>query len=461
MRIFGLEVRRIAKALNPVPALQAGWRIISEPWTGAWQRNQEEKRGTLACYPVLYRCMSMISSDIGTLPFVLKEVDEKGIWKPADRSAFSPVLREPNHYQTAQQFREAWILSKLQQGNTYVLKRRDNRGVVTALYVLDPYRVQPMVSDSGDVFYELWSDNLSPLLGQAISGKTVVVPAREIIHDRANALHHQLIGVPPLLAAYWAAVKNMRILRSSAEFFANGARPGGILTAPQGISDEKAEELKSFWNTNFQGENSGKVAVLGADIKYTPLGENSVNSQMVEQMRYSDEQICFAFGIKPHKIGIAPIPGGWKSDDVNVEYYGDALRAHIEAMENLLDQGLGISRPLGVELDPSPLWRMDEGKQAEVESKLVSAKIKTPDEARKRFDLSATGGGDTLWGQHQDYPLGYLAQRNDLNPEPAPEPAEETDDEIRAVARLLTRRIPDPPTLGSEFDAVRELATAH
>ena len=57
---------------------------------------------------------------------------------------------------------------------------------------------------------------------------------------------------------------------------------------------------------------------------------------------------------------------------------------------------------------------MDQGKQAEVESKLVSAKIKKPDEARRVFDLAPTAGGDTLWGQHQDYPLGVLVERGRL-----------------------------------------------
>ena len=50
--------------------------------------------------------------------------------------------------------------------------------------------------------------------------------------------------------------------------------------------------------------------------------------------------------------------------------------------------------------------------------------IKTPDEGRARFNLAPTGGGNTLWGQHQDYPLGMLSKRTDLDPvdPPAPDP---------------------------------------
>lgn len=47
MKIFGLEVRRAEKALNPVNDWRGGWRTIHEPFAGAWQNNMEEKRGTM------------------------------------------------------------------------------------------------------------------------------------------------------------------------------------------------------------------------------------------------------------------------------------------------------------------------------------------------------------------------------------------------------------------------------
>lgn len=433
MKILGLEIRRAEKALHAVDGWRDGWRRIFEPFSGAWQMNKEEKRGTLLCYPTMYACLSRINQDMGKLPFVLKEEDSQGISKVVENPAYSPVLRKPNHYQTAQQFRESWSLSKLIHGNAYVLKVRDNRGVVTRLYVLDPCRVMPMVSDSGDVFYQINYPDAANLLPQDYPAEQLVIPAREIIHDRMNCFHHQLIGVPPVCAAHWPAVKNLKILKSSAEFFGNSAQPGGILTAPAGMNETDAEALKAYWNTNYGGENAGKVAVIGADMKFTSFAMKSADSQLVEQMRYSDEQICQAFGVPPFKIGIGSIPAGLGVDAINLMYYDDALSGHIESMENLLDEGLSVSAPLGIWMDLEPLLRMDVGKQAEVETKLVSGKIKTPDEARRRFNLANTGGGDTLWGQHQDYPLGTLAEREDLNPvtPPAPEPLD--DDEADAV----------------------------
>lgn len=443
LTLFGALKNALApreKLLSGIPH-NGGWHKILEPFTGAWQRNKEECRGDLTSYPTLFACITRIAGDIAKLPFMLKS-HQDGIWTPVENSPYAPVLRKPNGYQTAQQFRESWVLSRLIQGNTYALKQRDNRGVVNTLYVLDPWRVRPLVSDSGEIFYEFWNIgwcNLPPLpQGYPGDNGNVIVPASEIIHDRANTFHHQLIGVPPLCAANWPAVKNLRILRNASQFFENGAQPGGILTAPAGMSEEDSKEVKEYWDENFKGQNSGKVAVIGADMKFTSFAFKAADSQLVQQMEYSDKQICQPFGIAPYKIGLGPPPGGWKADDVNVEYFGDALSPIIEAMENLLTEGLAVNRPMRVEIDTDPLWRMDEGKKAEVANTMVGGKISTPDEARARFNLPPTGGGNTLWGQHQDYPLGVLAERNDLQPvapEPTPpEPNPEGEEEQRRLA---------------------------
>ncbi len=420
MKIFGYE---ITKAIHTVGSVyRQAWQTICEPFSGAWQRNVEEKRGDLITYPTLYACISRIASDIGKLPFTLRQTADNGVSRVVQNPAYSPVLNEPNNFQTQGQFREYWMITKLTHGNTFVLKRRDQRGVVIDLYILNPERVIPMVSDGGEVYYQLYTDPLNTIPANYPS-ENLIVPASEIIHDRCMTVHNPLIGIPPLAAAYWPALKNMKIMRSATEFFANNAQPGGILTAPAGMSEQDADAVKAYWGTNFTGQNSGRIAIIGADMKFTPFAMKSIDSQMVEQMRYSDEQICQPFGIPPFKVGIGQIPSGLGVDGVNQMYYQDALQTHIEHMEALLNKGLKVSPPLTVELDLDPLLRMDEAKRADVETKLVGGKIKTPDEGRLRFNLSPTGGGDTLWGQNQDYPLGMLADRESWDPAMQPTPA--------------------------------------
>ena len=142
-----------------------GWlpMTVREPYQGAWQQNVELSVDTALSNPTVFRCVSLIAGDISKTPLRLVALDDDGIWTETSSPAFSPVLRKPNRYQTIGQFLEQWMFSKLLYGNTYVLKERDDRGVVVALYVLDPKGVTPLVAPDGSVFYQLKKAELAGL----------------------------------------------------------------------------------------------------------------------------------------------------------------------------------------------------------------------------------------------------------------------------------------------------------
>lgn len=244
MRLFGLTITR-EKAHGSMmrPDARAGWwPLIKESFPGAWQQNVEVKFDSVLSNHAVFACQTLIASDIAKLRVKLVKFDEAdGIWTETKNPAYSPVLRKPNPWQNRIQFFENWLLSKLQRGNAYILKQRDLRGVVVKLYVLDPTLVQPLIASNGDVFYELNTDHLTGVT------ERVVVPAREIIHDRFNCLFHPLVGLSPIFAGGLAAMQGLAIQNNATLFFQNGSQPGGILTAPGAIGDETAARLKAHW----------------------------------------------------------------------------------------------------------------------------------------------------------------------------------------------------------------------
>src|SRR5262245_58511954 len=161
MRIFGLpipftsEPRKGLSSLPYAPDYRYWHPIVQEPFPGDWQQNREIRNDTAASFHADFACKTLIARDIAKLRVKLAEKDSNDIWSETTNPAFSPVLRRPNDYQTRNQFWESWVLSKLSRGNTYVLKVRDARNVVTALHVLDPTRVEPLVANDGSVFYRL------------------------------------------------------------------------------------------------------------------------------------------------------------------------------------------------------------------------------------------------------------------------------------------------------------------
>lgn len=441
MELFGLSITRAGKekaTLSPPDGRGAWWPIVREPYSGAWQRNEELTADASLAFHAVFACHTLICSDIAKNRVKLVELKD-GVWQETKNPAYSPVLRKPNEYQNRIQFLESWVNSKLARGNAYILKRRDGRGVVTGLYVLNPDRVKPLVSDDGQVFYQLDRDNLSGL-----EADQIIVPAREVIHDRFNCLFHPLVGISPLYASALAATQGTNIQRNSARLFANGARPGGILMAPGKINPEDAQRLKSHWETEFAaGKGASKIAVLGDGLKYQPLALTSEEAQLIEQLKYTAEVICSVFHVPPYKIGVGALPSYNNVQALNVEYYSQCLQAHMEAIEVCLDEGLGTGDVLGTEFDTDNLLRMDSVTQMDVLEK--GRNYFSPDEGRARISLPPTPGGNAVYRQQQDFSLEALAKRDaqddpfgkDKSEPSPPEPANDDGTE-REAAKALT-----------------------
>ena len=164
-RMRSLVVSKQAPPLSPIIGDRGQWwfPVVHEPFTGAWQQNQSLVQDSALTNYAVYACIDRITSDVAKCRFRLVEQDENGIWKEIYVPAFSPVLNKPNRYQNRIQFFECWILSKLTTGNTYVLKERDHRNVVTALHVLDPLRVRIYIAPDGAIYYQVGRDWLAGL----------------------------------------------------------------------------------------------------------------------------------------------------------------------------------------------------------------------------------------------------------------------------------------------------------
>ncbi len=418
MNILGLfnitRAKAVPASATAVAENRGGWvNLIRESFAGAWQQNIVVDFNSVLSYNAVYACITLIASDISKLCVELVQEDADGIWTEVSSPAYSPVLRKPNRYQNRIQFWEGWILSKLMRGNTYVLKVRDNRQVVTALYVLDPNRVRVLVADDGSVWYQLNHDNLSGL------AEAITVPASEIIHDRFNCLFHPLVGTSPIYAAGVAATQGLAIQNNSAKFFGNKSQPGGVLTAPGSISDETAGRLKEAWDTKFSGENAGKVAVLGDGLKYERMALTAEESQLIDQLKWTAEVVCSVFHVPPYKIGVGQMPTNNNVQALNTEYYSQCLQALIESAELCMDEGLGIGEGVpigdkkaiyGTEFDVDNLLRMDSLTQMEV---LKNASgIMEVDEMRGKIGLKKTKGGNAVFLQQQNYSLPALAKRD-------------------------------------------------
>lgn len=449
MKILGFEIGR-SKALNQVSS-RGGWYPfgrISEPYAGAWQQNKEKTTESVLRFSAVFACVSGIALDIAKLKPRLMTQNANGIWDEAVNSPYAAVLKKPNRYQNRIKFIENWVLSKLLYGNTYALKERDNRGIVRGLQILSPALVTVLVSDDGQVYYQLRQDNLAQTTD-------VTIPATEIIHDRGVCLYHPLVGVSPLYAATQAASLGLNIMDNSEGFFGNKATPGGVLTAPARISDETAARLKAHWEGNYTGANAGKVAVLGDGLKFEQMTMTAVDAALVEQLKLSIQDIARAFRYPLTKLqtGTQPI-----SSNIQTEhnyYYADCLQPIIESLELCLDEGLALPDRYMIEFDLDGLSRMDTTAVYATIKEGIAGGFLAPNEGRKRLNLPPVEGGDSPMIQQQNYSLADLAELRTLefdamqNP-PEPVVVQDTpdnnddnnaDDQTRAMIERIRKGI--------------------
>lgn len=460
MKLFGFEISR-AKAqpqLNGVD--DRGWHVIQESYGGAWQSDVTIDKEVVLSNWTVFACMTLIAGDVGKLSLRLMEKKDD-IWVETSSPSFSPVLRKPNNYQTRQKFIESWVLSKLSSGNTYVLKERDARRVVTALHVLDPSRVKPLVAKNGDVYYQLHDDELAKL-----PEGLPAIPASEIIHDRMWCLFHPLVGLSPIFACGLAATQGLKMQGNSAKFFENMSRPSGILTAPAQISDALAKRMKEEWEKNFGGDKIGRVAVLGDGLKYEAMSVNPVDAQMVEQMKLSGEMVCSVFHVPAYKVGVGPVPTYQNAEVLNQIYYSDGLQVQIEAIEALLDDGLGAEAAgYATEFDLDQLLRMDSATQVKTLNEAVGGGWMSPNEARKKRGLPPVEGGDTPYLQQQNFALSALSRRdNGADPfgTSSQQPASPAEDQVRAISERARREVQAEIAAQKQAEetAMREFADA-
>jgi phage portal protein BeeE len=133
-------------------------------------------------------------------------------------------------------------------------------------------------------------------------------------------------------------------------------------------------------------------------------------------------------------IGIGSPPPYANVEPLVQLYYSQCLQSLITALENSLDDGLGILDPItgaqgviqyGTEFDIDDLIWMDTKTRSEAAAK--AAGTLSPNETRQKyFGVGPTKGGNSPMVQQQYYSLDALAKRDAGDPfakKPAPPPA--------------------------------------
>ncbi|MDO8293042.1 MAG: phage portal protein [Gallionella sp.] len=242
---------------------------------------------------VALACGRVVANGIAQVPFKLFKERVGGGMDPAkDHGLYELLALKPNEWQTSFEFRQMLGLHLAFMNNAYVYKVRGLRGEVVELLPYEPNMVTPK-RIGWDTEY----------LVQTIDGKQITVAKKDMWHLRGLSWDG-VNGLPGIKLAREVIGLALAMEEHGARMFGNGAKPGGILTAPGKLDKDQTQLLRESW-AEMQGgtSNAYKTAILSGGLVWTPLAQTGVDAQHLEQRRFQVEETCRSFGVLPIMIG--------------------------------------------------------------------------------------------------------------------------------------------------------------
>jgi HK97 family phage portal protein len=408
-----------------------GWYELSK-YEDGFQRNLSV--GNSYGVAPVYSCAMLNSRAVSQCEPKHLVPGSNGAMIPSTTSPASRVLRIPNSYETWTQLIYNTCAEMLFQGESLWLVTRDDRFAITAAHRIPrgtwSVYIEP---ESKEIFYSISSTEM-------INAPDYLVPARDVCHFRQHTPRHPLAGESPIKAAALAIGINVALNSSQLAFFTNMNRPSGIIETPQKMNREQKEQAREAFSKQSKAWNQGLLPILSEGAVFKPMNISQTDSQLLEQLRYSTADICRVFGV----------PVALMSETSGTQTGTEALISHwlsiglgslIESIERSLDRLFNLPAGERIELDASPLLRVDFAGRIDGLVKAVQGGLLTPDEARAKEGFGSIDGGDQAFLQRQMTPMSQLlalnqaelAAKNNPAPEPtAPEPEIAPEKEIDA-----------------------------
>lgn len=354
-------------------------------------------------------------------------------------SALTRLIRKPNDYQSISDFLLNLVYN-LMDGEAFALAQRNDRFEVVGLHLFQSTQSFAQVAEDGSVYYALGGNEI---VERQLGVKKLTVPARDVLHLRLHTPRHPLVGESPMVQAALQLAAGNAALQQQVLFYANQARPSFVLTTDQLLKMEQVQELRRLWDEQAKGLATGGTPILTAGLKPNPIAVSSVDAQLAELLKLTDQAIANVYGVPLQKFGMGALTYS-STEALNSDWLASGLGFvlnHIEEAIGLLFKLKGQPDEY-LEFDTSALLRSSFKERMEGWAAGTKGGIIARNEARREFEFKPVEGGDEPWVQQQDIPLSIAYENAKDPPDPpvAPAPAEPTPQaDDKALAEALTR----------------------
>jgi HK97 family phage portal protein len=359
----------------------------------------------------VWACVRIHAETMGSLPLAIYETDDNGSPRKIDHDLGEVLIGSPNEDMTPQEFFEAETTNLDLRGNAYSLVDRTSTGKVIRTYPLVSTDVTPMRDKVGRVVYK-------------VAGDPVPLPAEKVWHVKGFG-SNGLMGFSPIAAAAQAMGLALTMEEFGARFFANGARPSGIVKFKEWLTEKQRPLTEAKVKELWQGvTNAHLVKILEGGADYTQLSVAPEEAQFLESRGFSIPEICRFFRIPPHMVADLT-----KSAFANIEQQSQDFVTGFLPYPRRFEQ-TGARRLLSpldrvkgrfLRFNLEGLLRADSAARAALYSVLLDKGVQSRNEVRalENWARSDQPGMDDFTVQSQMVPISKLGQA----PAPAATPA--------------------------------------
>ena len=336
--------------------------------------------------PAINRGVHLMSDMVAMLPLVLYRRLEQGKERAISHRQYRFLHDKPNSYQTAYQFRYMMQRHLLLRGNAYAFKNRAN-GYLRELVPIHPNRVNIEQDDALRVTYIVTMP----------SGLQKEFGPDKIWHLRAHT-EDGIIGLGIVDEAPNAIAMCVAAEQHGAMLFGNGAKPSGILSFPDKLSQEQAQRIKESWQDAYGGENKYSTAVLDSNASWSQTAMDNEKAQYLEVRSFQVAEAARLLGIPPILLFHSDTTSTFASaKELVLAFLKLSLGPWLEYWEadynaNILNQEQ--DGRYFVEFVREGLEKMDLQSRTDAYSKLITNMVMSPNEVRERENLNHVKGLD-------------------------------------------------------------------
>jgi HK97 family phage portal protein len=360
---------------------------------------------TALSVPAVYACSSVLIQDVARCPLRLRRrVGPDTFEDAADHPLWEVVHDLANPETTAYSFKAQMMLDLLTHERAYAeIVRVDGR--VVALWRLDPTAVFVDRDEQRRKRYRVMLANGQQQVWTFDASRP---PVFELTHPSPIHRCRDLIGTALALQIYVG------------RFFANNARPGGILQTDGLLGTEAHNRLREVFDARAAGlYNAHRTLILEQGLKWQTVAPVNSDSQLNETMITLSTQIAGAFRVPTFKIGDLTKATYSNMESGENAYVNGTLDPYFTAWEHAIRRDLLTTRQYGqfdVTFDRSTLIRNDIKSLHEALARSRDAGIFTANDIRRKLGenpIPASQGGDVLLVNGNMRPITEAGQQTE------------------------------------------------